>query len=355
MLFCVLSFAVGCGSSIRDPGVIAPAWSDAGGPAGDGPSWAPAQRDAGGSSPPSGAGPGIGPVCAAETIDLTPVVPNVLLVLDQSMSMANRFGGSDEKRIEALKRAASSAIADPLLDGKIRWGMTPFPIAMPDPQDRCGVFQGSPMVPAADGTVPAVLDAINAMTPFGATPTAEVLSEAASYLIPLTSTEHPSYVVLGTDGQPTCLDEISVPSRTVDATARLRNAGIRTFVIGIASTSIDGEVLGAIAEAGGTARPGPSKYYDAQDEAALVTALAEIASRVSSCSYRLGHVALNPHLLSVAVDGAEIPRDDGDGFTYSVDQSGQVATVTLNGSSCEYLQSVGAQALDVKLGCPPQG
>ncbi len=85
-------------------------------------------------------------------------------------------------------------------------------------------------------------------------------------------------VILITDGDETCEAELAAVER-VEA---LRRRGIRTFAVGI-SRQANGELLAAIAEAGGTARDGGPPYYVVDDAAELRAALDDIFARLETC------------------------------------------------------------------------
>jgi hypothetical protein len=67
----------------------------------------------------------------------------------------------------------------------------------------------------------------------------------------------------------------------VNATAALFAGGIRTFVIGF-KQDVDPDGLNAMAQAGGTARAGTEKYYQANDKASLQAALDDIVIRATT-------------------------------------------------------------------------
>jgi hypothetical protein len=335
------------------------------------------------------------PSCGTETpVNSTQLIPNILLVLDTSGSMTTCDFGSGSgmtTRIKALKSAMQSLLGQMALQGKIRWGMTNFPFASArgeqseyscvqqcgdcdfcaaaadpfysspqcdclsnciDPNNNwCSAFSGMPEVPVGDGNESAITSAVNALIADGNTPTSEALKAAKTYLTGIADPNHPSYVLLGTDGEPTCSDD-GTGSATVQATTDLANAGIKTFVVGIASNSQDSDVLNQIATAGGTAQMGSTKYYDAQNEMALATALTSVAGSIASCSYKLDMPAPNPLLINVYVNGMPLPRDAMNGFSYTVDGMGN-ATITLNGTSCSNLMA--ADMVQIKFGCRTGG
>jgi hypothetical protein len=317
-----------------------------------------------------------GGTCGGESVAILPTVtPNVMMVLDQSGSMASAFGDATpfpSSRLAALESAVRAVLDDEQLAGKIRWGLSAYPTTDSDQdawntcssacadtdracKQQCQIqfggctVEADPIVTPSDTSTGTVRSRIMSLTSQGSTPTAEALEAARMTLPALTTREHPSYVLLGTDGDPNCHDD-DTGARSVAAAQALRDLGIRTFVVGIAFDQGSADILDRIAEAGGTARSAPTSYYDAQDPASLSAAFAEIAGIVADCSISLMTTPPDPRLLGVALDGTFLPRDDPDGFTYGVDAAGN-ATVTLNGAACQRVQSGQGAQLDVRYGC----
>src|SRR5437764_834880 len=86
-------------------------------------------------------------------------------------------------------------------------------------------------IAAMNGT--AMNSAITALTPAGkGTPTADAITQGAAYLATLTDT-NPKYLLLATDGEPTCLgtskDSTNAGPAAVTAIANALKAGFPTF------------------------------------------------------------------------------------------------------------------------------
>jgi hypothetical protein len=167
-----------------------------------------------------------------------------------------------------------------------------------------------PVGPDQGALILATIPAADAEDLHGATPaTAGVISGLAGLAaVDPEEASRPRYLVLITDGAANC------PAAPIDdepeslfedydvqlpvAVAEARAAGVPTFVIGIAVTdevsdaeqdgNPDGtntfERLNEVAEAGGVARPGPEKFYNAGDQDQLMAALLEIAGLTTSCT-----------------------------------------------------------------------
>jgi len=137
----------------------------------------------------------------------------------------------------------------------------------------------------------AMTAAIHAMTPDGdGTPTADALMVSASYLSSRT-TDRPRYILLVTDGEPTCVGTTKgsdlARAAAIDAVASAAAAGIHTFVVGIDTIRQSAiTTLNQLAIAGLEPRPGDNplntRFYMASTISELTAALAAI-SRAAAC------------------------------------------------------------------------
>jgi hypothetical protein len=159
--------------------------------------------------------------------------------------------------------------------------------------------------------------------------------------------ERPNYVLLITDGQSTCDD----PAPMV-ASLRLEEPEIKTFVVGFGDGVDPGE-LEDMAEAGGTALGGDTKYYQADDAQALGQAFADIAGNVLSCSYLLDQVPPDPDDLYVYVDAVLVLRDQTHANGWDYDPL--TNQINFYGPTCSQLQSGTVQGLEIIFGCPTVG
>lgn len=153
-----------------------------------------------------------------------------------------------------------------------------------------------------------------------------------------------------------------LPLRVGEALA----AGVVTHVVGVAipdatsPTQQDGRPdatnnftrLNELADLGGAALPGPTRFHAAADEAALTAALAAIVRAQLSCTVPLDPPPAHPELFGVAVAGVDYGEtrvvDCGveDGWRF-VD----AATIELCGQACRDFQAEGS--LDADYDCPP--
>ena len=135
-------------------------------------------------------------------------------------------------------------------------------------------------IPVAPGNHAAVIAAVQATTPVGdGTPTGAAVAVAADHLKSLTSTRR-KFILLATDGQPSCVGRVGSisfqsgdPARndSISAVTAALQAGFPTFVIGVATTKAnDVSTLNALATAGGrSACPGcplATQFYDGSSQ-----------------------------------------------------------------------------------------
>jgi hypothetical protein len=284
--------------------------------------------------------------CGLQRHRLTRLSPELLLVLDRSGSMREAAGGgSPRSRWEETTAALDEVLAR--TDGSIAWGLKSFPTP-----EGCEVLPDVE-VPIGPLSQP-VLAAVRMTQPndgAAGTPTSAAIEAGTLYLRSLRS-RNPRYLVLATDGLPTCPgDHLLAQRNTVAAVAAARTAGFPTFVIGIATAGTEADqVLGEMATAGGQPRAGAPAYYPVDDRQSLVSALAQIARVVETCTFPLDRDAPSPDDVAVNVDGVRIMRDATrrNGWDYGAGNR----EIELHGAACEIVKSGGVLNLEIIFGCP---
>lgn len=126
--------------------------------------------------------------------------------------------------------------------------------------------------------------------------------------------------------------------------------GFKTYVIGIATAAADVGTLNRMAEAGGTARPGSTRYYPATSRAELAAALDTISASLVTCVFPLAHQPPDPGFVTVTVGGRPILRDlqHLQGWDYVSGGAG----IQIYGSACESLKKGTVQGAGIYYGCP---
>jgi len=333
--------------------------------------------------------------CGEENFQLDAVPPNVMLVLDRSGSMADnvwdgdaRPGTPDVTRWNSLYNVVDSVTSS--FNADINFGAQYFPSA--SAQDQLGTLaclvNNSPEV-AVDAmnaeAVLASLEPADTADLMGATPATAGVQSALSHLQGLDDGVD-RFIILVTDGAANCgeaSDETNCPGLgcelmenyddglpTLVASA-FDDEGIPTYVVGIdvdptaglVGVGDDGQVeadtfvrLNDVAVAGGRALDGDEKFFNAQNEIELQSALDEIAGQVFSCTLPLANEPLAPDFVVVEVGGMvwDQVSDCGteDGWVYT-NPKGPFDAIELCGEACSALGQQGN--LDVTYGCPPPG
>jgi len=224
---------------------------------------------------------------------LTSVPSNLLVLVDRSASMNQRFGATNS-RWDALHTALVDVATR--YQTNVRFGVALYP----GMDQGCNVGgncqQGHVFaeLPATPGDIDQTMANAKRCSNFG-TPTDAALGALVDYQ-PLHDDLHANYVLLVTDGKSSCSDPSSSAS-----VLQMQTSDIRTFVLGFGA-NVDHAELASTAAAGKTALPS-LPYYQVDDETALATALSSVASRARSCTYALSTIPFAPQQLVVRIDG----------------------------------------------------
>lgn len=301
-------------------------------------------------------GSGDMPICDEVAITADSVPPNLLLVVDKSGSMDEETAdGSGRTKMQDLKQAAQTLLNQGR--GTIRFGWMSYPDCTGCSTGYCD--PGRVTVPVGDDTVDAILGRLSSLTSAGGTPTGESLEAADDYFTDLADNVHRSFVMLITDGLPTCPNGNGRNATDADAqlslqaVQTLRSHGVDTFVIGLGEdiNSSNPDLLNEMAVAGGQARDGASKYFQANSVAELEAVLAQIGGMVIGCNIALGTLPEFPDFLWVYFDGQPVPKDGThtNGWDYDPARN----AIDFYGSYCDQLRDGDVESLEVKMGCAP--
>lgn len=336
--------------------------------------------------PPQQVDAGSEPTCGASPFGATRVPAHVLLVVDKSSSMTATPDGFSSDKWTATRSALADALMAVQSDLDFGLGLFPFP-------NECDVAAGGNVnvdVGPGDETVPEILSALDVTAPSGGTPTSAALGQALEYFSGGggASLEGRKYVLLATDGGPTCNAALScgpeqcVPNlegrcpdgisnccdpseagpgaergclddaATLAQVEALSALGIPTFVVGIPGSEIFADSLDDFAIAGGVPNAdGPRSYFAVDDAASLSEVLRSITrSLVTSCELQLESVPPNLERLNVEVEGEVIPRGGADGW--ELDTTTSPPTIVILGQTCQRIESEGVESVRVVYGCP---
>ena len=271
----------------------------------------------GGDEPTSGAGG----ACADITINFAPVIPSVMLLIDQSGSMDEGFGDEGtrwEVLYETLMDPVDGVVTQ--LQGQVRFGLALY-------TSNGNECPGSLGVPIALDNRDAIDAVYGPEDPDGGTPTGDAIDATVPGVVAFAE-EGPKFIVLCTDGEPdTCEDdddEVGEPHLQ-----DMANAGV-----GLPFTDADDE-------------PEEAPFWQALDADGLALAFDEIINGVRSCVLTVDG-AIDPDKAcdgQVRVDGEDIPCDDPNGWKLN-----SPTEIELQGDACDLIQS-GEHTVDATFPC----
>ena len=287
-------------------------------------------------------------LCDVVPLVARPQLPDMMIVLDRSSSMEQ--GGRWRPSVSAVRGLTLK------LESSVRFGLTVFP-------GTAGLFASSRLCTPGDIAVPiatrnaaAIARALNGTRPSGGTPTAQTLRKLLDSYAPadaaLDAEAHAKYVLLVTDGAPTCPDgkgtettpsDIEATHTAIDA---LRDQHVRTYVIGYDTTGPGNEMLESVldgfATRGGT---GDHKHRPVEDEASLLNEFQKIASAITSCNFSLDRAPASADYVLVELDGEQLNLGDSDGWRLVGDR-----TIQLLGAACERFRD-GVHSVSAEIHC----
>jgi hypothetical protein len=272
--------------------------------------------------------------CPGIDLDLAPTVPTVVLLLDQSGSMDEDFGGIPrwDAMEQALVAPGSGVVAT--LEATVRFGATLYTSHNGDLDgESCPILQT--VDPALDNHA-AIQALLAANGPDGDTPTGDSIDDVAARIGGLDPALAPFYVVLATDGEP---DSCEVPNpqtgqaEAIAAAEAAFAAGIRTFVLGVGS-DVGAAHLQDMANAGAGLAVGGAEnepFFTANDPAELADAFGEIIGGVRTCVFTLsGEVDLDRTCEGdVVLNGERLECNGPDGWRLN-----DATTLELVGAAC---------------------
>lgn len=276
--------------------------------------------------------------CPGVDVELVTTIPTIVLLIDQSKSMYENFGGGT--RWEAVNRA----LADPevgvvaSLEGSVRFGATLYTSHDGNQGGVCPILVDVP--PVLDN-YDAIRDLLDSNRPDGDTPTGEAVAGVARGLEALPNPdEGPRAIVLATDGEPDTCAEPDPQNGGDLAIAAVQDAfaeGIRVYILGV-SSDVAAWHLQDMANAG-AGRPVDGDvdepYYTANGPDELAEAFQTIIRGVRDCTFSLnGTVDLDEAPLGdVRLNGLALEYDDPDGWRLSDGR-----TMELSGQACDTFQ-----------------
>ncbi len=290
----------------------------------------------GGSGGANSGGTG-GSGCIDEDVKFEPQIPTVIILVDQSGSMTERFAGQDRWSAvyDALFDRPDGVVLQ--LQDKVRFGLSLYTSDHGFSGGECPMLTERGV---ALGNYAALEQLYSANSPQGDTPTGESLSAVAATLA-LVSEPGDKAIVLATDGEPdNCTDpdahDATSQQISVDAASAAFAQAIRTYVIAVGSDISDAH-LQDVANAGTGVTSGPdSPFWKANNKTGLIDAFNTIIEGVRSCVFDLnGSVSTEAQKAGkVTLDGAPLTQDDPAGWRLA-----SPTQVELTGAACDAIKS----------------
>jgi hypothetical protein len=329
-------------------------------------------------------------LCGDQQIPAISDPPNLYFVVDRSSSMLDPLPGSSDSKYQSAYIAIGAMLR--AVGHRVRYGAAVFPGLLN--QDGCApgteifpTVAGDPPDSAANGqngpNLSDLLTRLERYPPSGSTPTAASLRALKPTVLSLTGKK--TYLVLMTDGAPNCNTALTcdvsacIPNiehqitpggmlcddtfncctakiggdcvdadETEAAVAEYEAAGVDTYVVGMPGSEAYRLLLGRLALAGNTARPGATPYYAVSDTSQLSDVLRSIGAQVAiSCDLPLAAAPDDPKLVNVYFDNQVVANDDRNGWHYSGDSS-----IQFTGTACTQLSSGDVLRVQVLSGCP---
>ncbi len=288
--------------------------------------------------------------CGLSKVELKRKPGQALLLLDRSGSMAQRLiAGDATSPIKWDETVSALDLAIGKTEEAVSWGIKIYPL-----DGVCGVRDGVE-VPLAAGNHVALMTAIRANAPVengGATPTQEAVRKALTFVKAQPELTDP-YLVIATDGLPNCAGATGNDSDAAGAIAAVseaRAAGLRSFVVGIATADTEAHAtLNQMAEAGGFPRNDATKYFSVARRDDIVAAFQTITGTIASCAFPLSQRPPVPDNVAVEIDGRRLAKD-ANGWQYSPGGD----AILLVGAACEQIKAAPKSDVQIIFGCPAQ-
>ncbi|HEY7376052.1 MAG TPA: hypothetical protein VIF57_28080 [Polyangia bacterium] len=313
--------------------------------------------------------------CGSRNKTAVKIGPDILILLDRSASMNddvnNRTcsdgglgtpsaGCGPSSKWAQIIPAITQVVGD--TDTDVNWGLKFFPDSALDSctlASTAAVDVGPGHGAAIAAAIAGATSANGGVVGYSTTPTRAGVAGAATYLSALTDKLH-KFILLATDGQPTCSpagiggDDSTAAIGAVDAA---RAAGLATFVVGISTGASSADsTLSLMAKMGGLPRTGATpSYYPVTSAADLAAAIRTLIQFAATCTFQIGPAPTTDGTTSldnidVFGDGAPISRDPthADGYDY-IDASMQ--SIQVYGPACDRIMSGAIRDVIVTFRC----
>ncbi len=292
-------------------------------------------------------------VCPNVTLDLNPVIPTVVLLVDQSGSMDEDFNG--QERWTAVREALT---ADPggvvtQLQDRVRFGITAYTSDGGSAGGTCPQL----VTDAPDfGNRGDIRQVMVDNAPQGDTPTGEAIDAVvAEFQANPPPADSPPIIVVATDGEP---DTCAVPNpqngqpESVNAAVNANLAGIDVFMLSVGSDVSNGH-LQDMANAGVGLPVGGgmnAPFFVANNQTQMIDAFNDIIRGTRSCTLTLtGAIDVNEASQGiVTMDTGSGGQTLGFGDDWQVVDS---TTIELLGQACTDFLNADTVSLSAEFPC----
>ncbi len=285
--------------------------------------------------------------CGEVEATLEPIIPTIVLLIDQSGSMTSDFAGQERWAAvyETLMDPADGVVVS--LEDSVRFGLALYSSEDGFDGGECPLLTN--VDPALSNHM--TIDQVYAPeTPIDETPTGESL-EATAIALAAFDEPGPKAIVLATDGEPDTCETPNPQEGQPQALAAAQLAfgmDIQTFVISVGD-EVGADHLQEMANVGvgkDPADPDPAPYYEALNAGELVNAFDEIIGSFISCELSIdGLVDLDQACEgTVELDGVELEC----GVDWDVPDE---STLVLLGESCATIKDGQQHTVDAKWPC----
>jgi hypothetical protein len=308
--------------------------------------------------------------CGAQTFELKRRPAEVLLVLDRSASMKDppEMTSEMQPKWDLIIPSLVEVVRD--TSDALSWGLKVFPEDGPDegdPSCAAGSVTDTIDVEIAQANADAVVAGINATNDGGdGTPTGDAMKQAVAYLQSREGlNDYDRYVLLATDGEPSCINVTATSAGTQDseqartyaaaAVAAAATAGYHTFVVGVGTNKESAKLsLNDLAIAGqetaNCANPLADCFYLGNNREQLTRDILGIATNIATCTFNLTAVPPDPNNVRVTLDGERVDRDPSmsNGWEY---QDAAQTVIEVHGEACEEIKRSSAANVEIVFGC----
>jgi hypothetical protein len=285
----------------------------------------------------------------SDPVDYSRRTPELVVALDRSWSMSvTRLGVANTTELEAA--LASLDAASDRYEYLVRLGFIDFPGASAGCQESYGCCAGEWIGFFFDDATSFQLKARHCEDPRAQCieaderPIAAALNACRAEFELRGPTNRSRYVLLITNGEPTCSGAVGCTAGT--AVTSLRSAMVTTFVVVVGAVAEDA-CLRNMATSGGDPSGLPPRFYrSATSPEALIATVSTIFEQVArdACQLDLWVPIDDPNQLGLFLDGVGITRGGVDGWLFD-DKSHE--GIKLQGASCRaFLDNPGA--LDIR-------